>query len=299
MFSKLLNRIKYFLFQVHYDWEIGYTISSIDEIVHLDIIPKIKWFKMPRNVFWADPFGIKKNEHYYIFYEEYHKDENYGTINCIELDIHFNVINNKTVIDEKIHFSFPQVFESNGEIYMIPETCNKKKLSLYKCTTFPWEWIEETVLIQEPCVDSVLYQNDNFWFLFYSKATNGDNLYIRKNNNLKSNWENCEELIINKNPKNSRNGGAIIESGNAIYRISQDCSKVYGEKVGINQIIEISPENYSEIFIKEISLNKGLVKCCHTLNRCGEITLIDRRRERLYLKPLSEIFSNIKKKYEL
>lgn len=296
MFFKVLNRIKYFFFNIQNDWEIGFTPNSIEQFINLNIVPKINWLKMPRDVFWADPFGIRVKNKYYIFYEEFRKKENYGVINCIEMDSEFNVIKNGTVIDEKTHFSFPQIISYCGEKYMLPETCNKQKLSLYICISFPWKWKEEIVLINEPCVDSILYQKNNFWYLFYSKASDINKGFLRINSCLKSKWEDCPEYLINNNSKNSRNGGQIIELDSESFRISQDCSNIYGEKIGIHKIIEISPEKYSEIPIKEISLNKSFVTCCHTLNECGDLTLIDRRRERLYLKSFAEIYQSLKKK---
>ena len=293
MFFKLLVRIKYLFFNVQNDWEIGFSTVPIENFINSKKIPKINWLKMPKNVFWADPFGIRLKNKYYIFYEEFKKKEGYGVINCIEMDTEFNIIKNETIIDEKIHFSFPQLISFRGGIYMLPETCNKLKLSLYRCISFPWTWKEEIVLINEPCVDSILYQKNNYWYLFYSKASDNDKGFLRINSNLKSNWEDCHEYLITNNSKNSRNGGQIINLNSKSYRISQDCSKIYGEKIGIHEIIEISPEIYSEITVKEISLKKGLVNCCHTLNECGDLTLIDRRRERLYLKSFAEIFQSL------
>ena len=296
MFFKLKIRIKYFFFHVQNDWEIGFSRISIEKFIHSKKNPKIQWFKMPKNVFWADPFGIRVKDKYFIFYEEFRKKENYGVINCIEMDFDFNIIKNGTVIDEKTHFSFPQIISSDGEKYMLPETCNKEKLSLYRCISFPWVWEEDLVLINKPCVDSILYQKNNIWYLFYSKASDNNRGYLRMNSNLKSNWEDCQEYLINNNSENSRNGGQIIDLKNESYRISQNCSNIYGEKIGIHKITEISPDSYSEVSIKEISLKKGSVTCCHTLNECGDLTLIDRRRERLYLKSFAEIYQSIMKK---
>lgn len=291
MFSRFVNRVKYFLFHVQNDWEIGYIELPIENVINSIKMPKIKWLKMPRNVFWADPFGVQIEDKYYIFYEEFNKDINYGIINCMVLDTAFNVLSNQTVIDEKTHFSFPQIIVYKGDYYMLPETCQKQKLSLYKCTSFPWKWQEEKVILEESCVDSILFFTKNEWHLFYSKVNGNHNLHLKKSHDLLGNWSLQQEHLISQNPDFARNGGEIFENKQGIFRISQYCKTIYGEKIGVHKVQNISPVKYQETLIREISLKKSLVSCCHTLNRCGNITLIDRRRERLYLKSIKEILA--------
>lgn len=298
MFFRIINRIKYFLFHVQNDWEIGFIQLTIEDVIASGKVPKIHWLKMPRNVFWADPFGVQVDEKYYIFYEEFRKDLQYGVINCMVMDSHFKMLSNQTIIDENTHFSFPQIIPYNGEYYMLPETLQKNKLSLYKCTTFPWKWEEENVLLEEPCSDSILFLLENEWYLFYSKANAGHNLRLKKSNDLTGDWSLQQEYLISQSPANARNGGEVFKCEKGIFRISQYGKTFYGEKIGIHKVQNILPAAYQETLIREISLQKGLVSCCHTLNSCGNITLIDRRRERLYIKSLKEMLAALLDKFK-
>jgi hypothetical protein len=293
MFFKFFERLKYLLFDVENDWEIGISESSFSAFLEKDRIPKITWFKNPKNVFWADPFGIKLQQHYYIFFEEFDKETQYGNISCLILDERKKIVSKEIIIDEKIHFSFPQVFFFKDNYYMLPETHQKHKLSLYTATKFPNKWEEKYTLLNLPCVDSLLFFKQGIWYLFYS-IIGSKYLFLRKNSNLTDNWENCIEETINTNPFNARNAGSIIIHNNKNFRVSQNCISTYGKSIVINEVDEISENNFSEKIVKEIKMKQQKM-CTHTLNVCDDIVLIDRRRERLFLKTIRKIFSKIKK----
>lgn len=46
----------------------------------------------------------------------------------------------KEVLNENFHLSYPNVFEYDGSIYMLPETFESNQLRLYKCVSFPYKW---------------------------------------------------------------------------------------------------------------------------------------------------------------
>lgn len=292
MVSKLLTRLKYLFFHVHNDWEIGIVEKSINHIIENKNLPKVKWIKSPMNTTWADPFGIKHNNQYYIFYEDLKKGK-HGIINCMILDSNFKQIENRTIIDEGAHFSFPQVFKLNGAFYMLPETCSKNKLSLYKCKEFPWSWEEETTLLNIACVDSILFEKDGLWHLFYKRLGEDHKSFLRVNENLKSNWENTTEILVSESKFNCRNAGQVVHYDNKTFRISQNCKSKYGESIVINQILKMKGASYEEKVYHEIKTNSKTVSCYHTLNACEDISLIDRRRERYFLKSLSDIMKPI------
>jgi hypothetical protein len=296
MFSKFKERLKYFFFEVENDWEIGFTTSSPYELIEQKKVPKMKWFDMPKDVFWADPFGVKIKDNYYIFFEEFLKDKNYGIICCITLNSEFEVLSKKTIIDEGVHFSFPNVFIFNDDFYMLPETASKQTLSLYKAVKFPYKWREERTLLNEPCLDSILYFEDDQWHLLYSKIGDETKLFLRKSESLLTDWNIREEQLINSNPNNSRNGGQILKLNEWNYKISQNCTNRYGECITINKFKKSIHEACEDTIYHTISMTKNRVSCCHTLNVCGDIILLDRRRERLFFKTPAMIVRSFKQK---
>ena len=283
MVFKILNRFKYFFYDVHNGWEIGLIKIPIEKVILEKRLEKIHWLKTPKNVIWADPFGLKVGNRYYIYYEEKHEGK-YGIINCMVLDEKLNILSNTTIIDEGKHFSFPNVFKFENTYFMLPETFEKGRLSLYRCVQFPFEWKEEVIILNEACIDSSLFFYNDIWYLLYCKIGHGNNLFLRTNTKLKQGWEDCKELLVSEDSFNSQNGGRMLIIGEELFRVSQNCSDIYGESLVINQVNHISKDFFKESFYHEFKLSLKRITCCHTLNKCGDITLIDRRRERYYLK---------------
>jgi len=298
MFSKTIERLKYFFFDVENDWEIGFSKVPIEHFLSNNQ-PKMNWLKMPRNVFWADPFGMHLEDKYFVFYEEFNKIKDYGTINCLVLNKQFEIIENKVIIDEGVHFSFPYLFQWKGEYYMLPETCQKNEISLYKSSNFPFEWKQEKVLLKIPGMDNVLFHHSGKWWLVYSSANSETEsiYYARSNNDLLGDWEKCEEQIVHGSLYNSRSGGSVFEHKDELFRIMQNCTDSYGQSVVINKIVNLSETDFREEAIKEIKLTSYLNTGFHTISKCGSISLIDRRRERLFIKPIGKMFKSVFSKF--
>ncbi len=107
--------------------------------------------------YWAaDPFLYEHEGKVYLFAELYDFVHRKGVIGFAEWK------NNrftkwKPIIEEPFHMSYPHVFGHNGDVYMIPETYQAKKLILYKATRFPCEWeLCKTLLTGESLVDTTI-----------------------------------------------------------------------------------------------------------------------------------------------
>ena len=299
MFSRLPERIKYLFFEVMNDWQIGISVSSIQSFLTNDEIPRIKWLAQPKDVIWADPFGIQRDDKYYIFYEEYHKVKEYATINCMVLDANLEEIDRKVIIDEGTHSSFPLVFAYSGQYYMLPETFAAGKLVLYIAANFPYEWKQHKVLLNIPCVDGIVFFRDSHWWLLYCKSTakDGNSLFfIRKSVDLFGDWEQCPEHTFHNGPYNSRPAGEVFEHNKELYRVTQNCTDSYGQSIVINKIIDLSDTGYKEEAVKEMAFNVPGVSGFHTLSSCGDLSLVDRRKERLFLRTPGKILESISNK---
>ena len=236
----------------------------------------------PKNRFLADPFVIKKNGSHFCFVEDLDYKSNKGSISaykitpssCDSLGI---------VLEENFHLSFPFIFEYKNEIFMCPETHEKREIRLYKCTDFPTKWeLHKTLMKDVSAVDTTIFKRDNKWWLFTNidKSCVGDHgsqLHIfSADNPLSDDWVAHENNPVIFDPLVARNGGMIV-SENEVYRIFQRQGfDMYGEACGIARIISLTPTQYIEEVhsVIEPQFFKD-IKGTHTYNFDSGLVVID------------------------
>ncbi len=70
------------------------------------------------------------------------------------------------MLEEPHHLSYPQVFERDGAIWMLPEASASGRLTLYRASAFPDRWIAETVLVEGEISDATLLEHGGLLWLF-------------------------------------------------------------------------------------------------------------------------------------
>src|SRR5689334_4165568 len=95
----------------------------------------------PNGKFYADPMLFKYNGINYIFFEEY--DYNKGVISFITVDEDLNISTPIRVLELDTHLSFPFLFQEEGHIYMLPESCSSQEVALYEADNFPYNWVNK------------------------------------------------------------------------------------------------------------------------------------------------------------
>ena len=239
------------------------------------------YINQPKNTFWADPFIAFYNNQLFLFIEELNFKTNLGEIACLKINDNYEIIEKKTIFKDNTHYSFPNVFIFDNQYYMIPENCQKNRLDIYKSTNFPYQWKFERTMIEDcKLIDAVwIYHNQKYW-LFANKIQeyeidNNDYLYLYHSDDLiNGKWVSHVKNPIVSLSSNARNGGKIIEKEGKLFRVSQNCSNSYGANVAINEIIELSIENYSEIEIDIINPPKGYIGL-HTYNQENGVEVFD------------------------
>ena len=296
MLSNLRERFKYFFNDVIYEWQLGVSKAPIQFFLIQPEMPAITWIVSPRETLWADPFGLIRDGKYYIFYEEYIKKNKYATLNCMILDEQLRTLDNKLIIDEGYHMSYPYLIQYQGADYMLPESSASDTLILYKCDSFPFKWHKEKVLLHVPCIDTVLFFKDDYWWLIYckekGKIEDRDRIaYLRRNKEFMEGWEDCAEIEIAHDLLNARGGGSVFEYEGELYRVTQNCTIDYGQSMVINKITNLSENDFKEEAVKKLKIDSPLVTNFHTLSSLGSYALVDRRVEVLYPKSIGSILS--------
>ncbi len=241
----------------------------------------------PTDRIWADPFIWIKGGYIYIFYEEQPLDTRRGRICCLTLDNHLVIIENKPVLEQPYHLSYPFLFEYNNVLYMLPETGENRTIEIYRCVQFPGQWEKVKNLMTDIyAVDSTLLQAHGKWWMFTNIAVEGgstwDALYLfYADQPLSERWTPHPLNPIVKDIRSARPAGKIFLDPRGLIRPSQDCSMTYGYAINFNQIIQINETEYTEILAWRFQPGPKDILGTHTWNLNGDLCLIDAKIPRL------------------
>ncbi len=241
----------------------------------------------PKGSFWADPFVVRRDGRYYVFFEEWLDSAGKAHIACIEIDEKGIASAPRTVLDRDYHLSYPFTFEWQGTQYMIPETGDNRTVELWRAVEFPHRWELDRVLLKDIyAVDATLEEIDGRWWMFANVApvegaSTWDELHLFHADSPLGPWTPHTHNPVKSDVRSARPAGRLIRVGGALYRPSQDCSVSYGHATVINRITRIDPEGYEEVEVTraEAKWRKDLT-AMHTINSAGGLTVVDARIKR-------------------
>jgi hypothetical protein len=200
--------------------------------------------------FVADPFMLRKDEHWFMFFEVLNKNTLKGEIGMATSQNGFDWTYQQIVLSEPFHLSYPYVFEWMDQYYMIPESHKSRSIRLYRAASFPFDWVFLCDLLTGPYyVDTSVCHYGNSWWLFTENnpAFKHDTLRLYYAPELNGPWiEHPQSPVINRDPHIARPAGRIVVIDNRIFRYAQDCYPHYGTRVRAFEVTELTPERYSE-----------------------------------------------------
>ncbi|NTW83846.1 MAG: hypothetical protein HGB36_10850 [Chlorobiaceae bacterium] len=202
--------------------------------------------------FVADPFMIKHEKEYFLFFEVLNEKRNTGEIGYASSEDGWRWHYRKIVLREPFHLSYPYVFSWENSIFMVPECRKSGGIQLYRATNFPFEWKKVATLVKgskssrAPLVDPSIVNYRSRWYLF-SYALKTKSLHLFHSDSLTGPWkEHPKSPLVSGSPSYSRPGGRIIIDNGNLYRFSQDEIPNYGTRVWAFQITELSEYGYAE-----------------------------------------------------
>ena len=196
--------------------------------------------------FVADPFMLEKDGQWYLFFEILNSVTKQGDIGVAGSSdgVHWNY--NSVVLDEPFHLSYPYVFQSNGEYYLIPESRQAFSVRLYKADNFPYGWKLVKNLFWGNFSDPCLVHYGGYWWIFVSDDSDVMRLFYSES--LEGEWrEHPQSPVVVRDRRMARGGGRIITVGDTLVRFAQDCSQSYGKSVDAYLITELTPQKFSEV----------------------------------------------------
>jgi hypothetical protein len=229
-----------------------------------------------RNLYYADPFGIKNKVDNIIYCERFDSVKQKGIICRIKVDDNMQVLEETISLSPGQQVSYCFLIEEEGRLWAVPETSRLGRVMLYKVDTDSGKMIEPTVLLEEKISDPTLFKYEDYWWLFGVK--NGSaNLYTWYAEYLQGPWHSHSNNPVKIDISNARPAGTPFYWKGRIYRPAQDCSRQYGWRTVINRIDVLTPYRFVETAVNKVKLDDSERFSCgpHTISKFGDHTLID------------------------
>lgn len=237
-------------------WSIGFgfyeKLMDGKNISENEIFSKYKMRQLNDSTsFIADPFFIKKDSIFYIFFE-HQKTKSGADVGLLKSNDGFNYSYEGTVLDEDFHLSYPQIFEYKGSYFMIPESQASNHVLLYKSFNFPNNWkIVDTLIANTKLKDPTIYLSDSLNIIVGSD--NNMRMYMYYSDSLNGNWRPHEDFIVMRGTE-SRPGGRFIPYQGGLVLPVQNSTHGYGYGISLYKFkfknLKYRYEKISHLYLK-------------------------------------------------
>jgi hypothetical protein len=234
-------------------WSIGiysgtspYKLSPVEAV--LNPILTARHVTDINGKFVADPFMIRIDNCWYMFFEVMNADNRKGEIAVATSRDGVQWLYRQIVLREPFHLSYPYVFEWDGQVYMVPETRGANAVILYRADSFPDKWSAAATLIRVNAADPSLFHNPEGWWMFVCPAPFAhDVLRLYYSDQLAGPWiEHPMSPIVSGSQRTARPGGRVLTFEDRVVRYTQDCFPVYGTAVRAFDITVLTRSAYFE-----------------------------------------------------
>ena len=200
-----------------------------------------------RAEFVADPFLVRRDGRWFLFFEVLPADTRRGVIGLAESPDGLRWEYRRAVLVEPFHLSYPHVFEWEDVYYMTPETLVPGQVRLYAAARFPDRWEHVADLIPGRHADPTVFRTEEGWFLMTTNPDDSATLRLFHARSLTGPWsEHPRSPVVVREPRFARPAGRIVARDGGLIRFTQDCSRYYGRQVHAFRITHLSATDYRE-----------------------------------------------------
>jgi hypothetical protein len=209
-----------------------------------------------------------------LLVEEFDHARSQGYISLVETN------ENRVLIDEKIHMSYPFPLEHAGKLYIIPESQRSREVALFRFERGGSCRRAATLLRDFAALDSTVFQHAGRWWLFCSCQDDlpDSKLYIFHAPDLFGPWSPHTLNPVKCDIRSSRPGGTPFLHQGRLYRPAQDSSAGYGSALSINLVKVLTPDEFEEETVAHLGPVAPYSDGLHTLSSAGAGALIDGKR---------------------
>ncbi len=266
----------------HAHWRVGYRFHDGPGVAETGRLGT-GWKVLPDTAgrFYADPFAFRWQGRPYLFVEDYVQAARKAVISVVPFDDGGIAQTPRVVLEEPHHLSYPQVFERDGAIWMLPEASASGRLTLYRAIDFPDRWHAEAVLLEGEISDATLLEHGGALWLFATSrdgfGSTSDTLAVFQARTLLGPWRPHAFNPILIDRRRARPGGAFHrDAAGRILLPVQDGTLGYGGGLGLSELLALDGGTVRLGEPRPI-LAEGdwPYPRIHTLNRSGSLEVIE------------------------
>lgn len=279
MQTKIKKIIKTFFY--HESWDIMILKDHGSHLFPdntLEILSKTTAQQLKKKyTFQADPFIVEKADKLYVFYEAFSFRNSKGTLRCRVLDRELTEIDDVKLEgfdDLKCHLSFPFLIHINDQLFMIPESSERKEVILFQSVEFPARWKKIKVLISDTeLTDNVFLTINETCYLL--STTMDNEITIHSAENIFGEWQRIAPSLKVSN-HHHRGAGAPYLVDNKMYFLTQECTpETYGKSIYIKELVTLNDTVFDENLIEKINSSINHSDGVHTLNFSNNYIVYD------------------------
>tara|TARA_B100001059_G_C17791653_1_gene560521 strand:- start:54 stop:1637 length:1584 start_codon:yes stop_codon:yes gene_type:complete len=257
------NAIKRFIYGLFFEkkWKVLIGKSNLsfsgNEVISLKNMSEIP-LSSEYN-FYADPFFSSDGR--FVRLEALSKNTSLGDI--LEFKIDDFSVKKKLLSGE--HYSYPFSFIYKEKEYLLPEVESHSAQYIYPLDNENNEKFTIRGLEDKRIVDATFLEHNGDWFLFFGENSNANsvlNLWLSKS--PFGMFKPHPDTPIAISPKFARMGGRVLKMSDRLVRFGQNNSGEYGESLTVLEITKLSPTEYKEKIVGELSFDS--YKGPHSLN---------------------------------
>ena len=243
---------------------------------------KAVWMAPSEHEFYADPFGVSIGpSKFRIFVERFDWKKRKGDIATTVFDGEtFGPF--QTALEAKTHLSYPYTARIKGEQVFIPEHSEGRDVSSFDYDSNGVAYKKKTIFAKSDLIDTTFFELEGqVWaFALIDGHASNTHLHLFFADAFDGPWYAHPLNPIKSSIRSARPAGTPFIYEGRLYRPSQDCSKVYGGSITINEVLVLSQTDYKEIEVNSVrpSSDSQYKDGLHTISSFGSYTLIDGAR---------------------
>jgi hypothetical protein len=251
--------------------------ESIIDAARLNFVG-FKEVPLPKGVAgMADPFVWEQGGSQYLFFEEVAAGQTRGRLGCVEVSKDGLCSEMKIILERLYHISYPCIVPSDGDLFVLPETSEAKRVDLYRFTRFPGE----VELVSSPIegvalVDTTPVYVEGQWYIFTTTSEPFMETLLFSAARLDGQWKLHPCNPVSTTVRSSRSAGQLFWRNGRLFRPTQDCSIRYGYAIAVNEVTKLTPAEFEERPVSYVppSWCPNLLGT-HTWNESSKFQVID------------------------